>query len=425
MIWLLGGYMWLFVHRPFEVWPALGAIQLERGYVFMMLLAWVVAPGKGFVPNRIHAAIAVFSAVLLSAWVLSPYADRMGCLDVVENFAKVMVFYVLVVTTVRDERGLRLLVLLFLAANALYMAHSILEMMNGRYQWRMGIRRMVGVDITFGDPNAFASTLLYTLPLTLPFWREQPRRVPRFVLAGYTLAALFCILMTGSRAGFMGMVGLGGLVLLATAKRKGQMIVMGGFGALVAFAVLSVVLPGELQDRYLTLVDSSHGPENANVSASGRLAGFLAGVAAWQQSPLIGHGPASFQYATGREGQAHNVYGQVLSELGTMGALALLLLVWCFFSNWLESRRLSAATWPPRPRDFATDVVQAVGFDAILLLVMGWAGHNLYRYNWEWFAAFQAIALHCVRLRAGASADAYACALGYSPTGSLRFGEQG
>ena len=30
MIWMLGGYMWLFVHRPFEVWPWLGDLQIER-----------------------------------------------------------------------------------------------------------------------------------------------------------------------------------------------------------------------------------------------------------------------------------------------------------------------------------------------------------------------------------------------------------
>jgi hypothetical protein len=57
MIWLLGGYMWLFVHRPFEVWPSLGALQIERGYMLIMMIAWVVTPGKGFMPNRIHLAL--------------------------------------------------------------------------------------------------------------------------------------------------------------------------------------------------------------------------------------------------------------------------------------------------------------------------------------------------------------------------------
>ncbi len=399
MIWLLGGYMWLFVHRPFEVWPALGALQLERGYMFVMLLAWFVSPGKGFASNRIHAALALFTVVLIAAWVISPYARMPGCTDVVENYFKVSVFYVLVVTTVRDERGLRLLVLLFMASVSLYMAHSILEFINGKYQWRMGIRRMIGVDQTFNDPNAFASTLLYTLPLTLPFWREQPRRIPRGVLIGYTMGVCGCILMTGSRAGFLGLVLFATIVLVASSKRKGQMILLGGFGALAAFAILTVALPEELQNRYLTIVDSTRGPRNAEVSASGRLDGFLHGIRIWQRSPLLGEGPASFPYSTGRGGHAHNVYGQVLSEMGTVGAIAFLLLVASFVANWLETRSRKFKDWLSREHDFPYQVSQAVAINLVLLLVMGWAGHNLYRYNWQWFAAFQAIALHCVRLR--------------------------
>jgi hypothetical protein len=33
---------------------------------------------------------------------------------------------------------------------------------------------------------------------------------------------------------------------------------------------------------------------------------------------------------------------------------------------------------------------------------LGYAGHNLYRFHWQWFAAFQAIAVGCLRLRAAA-----------------------
>src|SRR5262245_2839557 len=106
MIWLLGGYIWLYIHRVFAVWPALGEMQLERGYMLIMLLAWLVNPNKGITTNRIHAAMALFSFALVSAWVLSPYGNKSGCLDVVENFAKVIVFYVIVVTSVRDERSL-------------------------------------------------------------------------------------------------------------------------------------------------------------------------------------------------------------------------------------------------------------------------------------------------------------------------------
>ena len=30
MFWLLVGYMFLFIHRPFEFWPALGDLHIER-----------------------------------------------------------------------------------------------------------------------------------------------------------------------------------------------------------------------------------------------------------------------------------------------------------------------------------------------------------------------------------------------------------
>src|SRR3712207_2147155 len=102
MIWLLGGYMWLYVHRPFEYWAWMGPLQVERGYMLVMLLVWLVWPRKGWAPNRIHAALAAVTLVLGAAWVVSPYADKPGCWEVVDNSLKVAVFYLLVVTAVRD-----------------------------------------------------------------------------------------------------------------------------------------------------------------------------------------------------------------------------------------------------------------------------------------------------------------------------------
>jgi hypothetical protein len=34
-----------------------------------------------------------------------------------------------------------------------------------------------------------------------------------------------------------------------------------------------------------------------------------------------------------------------------------------------------------------------------LMLFLGWFGHNLFRYNWVWYAAFLIIARECVRQR--------------------------
>jgi O-antigen ligase len=401
MIYLLGGYVWLYVHRPFEVWPALGALQIERIYGLVTILAWLVYPGKGFISNRIHAAMALSTVALVVSWMLSPYANMAGCAEVVENSAKVAVIYVIMVTTVRDEKNLRLLLLFFLGSVGLYASHSLLEWFNGRYQWRMGIHRMIGVDTTYSDPNAFASTLLYSLPLLLPFWLERPRRVPRWLIVGFVLMALFCILKTGSRAGFLGVCLFVVTLIVTSARRKVQAVLFCGVAGLAGLLILAVVLPDELQNRYLTIIDSSRGPANAAESADGRIDGVVLGVHLWQRSPLFGNGPASFVHATGKGLQPHNLYGQVLSELGLAGVAGLAAMVGCFFWNWRESRRLALADPSCDPgNDFTYQVARAVGINVLLLLALGVAGHNLFRYNWQWFAAFSAIALHCLRVRA-------------------------
>lgn len=401
MIWLLGGYMWLYVHRPFEIYPSLGALQFERGYMFLMLVSWLVYPGKGISFSRMHAAVGLFLVALLGSWMSSPFANRPGCWETCDNTLKVLVFYFLMVTTVRDEKGLRLLVLLFMVATGLYVSHSFYEHLCGRYQYRMGVARMMGVDVTYGDPNAFASTLLYTLPLLIPFWNETPRRVPRWLLVGYALLACYCIFRTGSRGGLMGMFLWWVIAIVASAKNKAQALALCLALGLVGTLALTVAAPEDLQNRYLTIVDSSAGPANAQTSAEGRLFGFFEGLRLWSRSPLFGNGPASFALATGEGFQAHNLYGQVMCELGLAGGLALGLMVLFFFANWRFAHRMRRG-----PDDFAYQVARSVGFIVILMLVMGWGGHNLFRYNWQWFAAFSAISVHVMCCRAPAPAYA-------------------
>lgn len=391
MIWLLGGYMWLFVHRPFEIYTILGTLQIERAYMILMLVCWLASPRKKLEGNRLHLALACFSLAMVVCWALSPYRDVTA--DVLEIYLKVMVFYFLVVTSVRDETDLRRLVALFLVAVGVYMTHSALEYLHGRHQWRMGVSRMVGVDITYGDPNNFASTLVLTLPLTVPFWRTA-RGGRRLLLAGYCACVAGCVMLTGSRGGFVGLVAAALLVSWSSRYRARAL-------CLVSVAGLAgvVLLPGSLQDRFLSLIDSSRGPTNAQRSAEGRLKGLEDGLRLWERNPLTGIGPLAFVYASGRGYNPHNLYGQVLGEMGTLGVLAFAGLLLAFRANVREARRLCARA-PATDTAFAADVSRGVGTSILLLLLFGCAGHNLYRYNWLWLAAVQVVAVHCLRHRA-------------------------
>src|SRR5262249_12838585 len=147
------GSMFLVVHRPFEVWPVLGTIHLERVYMVGAMMAVALQPGRRWIPNALNGAFAAFTAAVLLSWAGSPWAAR-GQVRV-ENYLKLLVFYGMVVATVRDERGLRRLVGGFLAVMGLYMAHSLREYLNGRNVYAMGITRMIGIDRMEADPNSF------------------------------------------------------------------------------------------------------------------------------------------------------------------------------------------------------------------------------------------------------------------------------
>src|SRR5205085_6191929 len=114
-------------------------------------------------------------------------------------------FYFLIVTTVHDEKGLKHLVVGFLAVMGLYLLHSLREYLGGRHTYRMGIARMIGVDGSLGDPNSFGASIVFALPVVVAVWRSGlGGRLGRFLLTGYVGLSSLCVLLTGSRSSLLG-----------------------------------------------------------------------------------------------------------------------------------------------------------------------------------------------------------------------------
>lgn len=388
MHWILIGYMWLYLYRPFEIWPVLGSMQLERVYMLFALSVWLVAR-KRWLPNPLHWAFLAFIVAMFFCHLNSPWGD-VGS-QTVEDYAKIAVFYLLLVTVVHDEQGLKRCLLAYLVIMALYVSHSCWEYLHGRHVFRMGLARLMGVGVSRSDPNSFAATILYSLPMIVPVWWACRSLLVRFFLIGYVPLAIVCLLLTGSRAAFVGLLACGLLLMVFTSQRPWRWAVL----VLPLLPLGWVALPEALQVRFTTLVDPSVGPANALQSAQGRMWGFLRGMELWARNPLTGCGPGAFAVAANATNQSHNLYGQIAGEMGTLGVVTFAGLIVCFAVNELRLRRLYRDL-SLRP-DFPFLVVQAVSVSVLLLLVMGWGGHNLFRFNWLWYGAFQVIAVHCVR----------------------------
>lgn len=412
MLWLLAGYVWLYLHRPFEVWEVLGDIRIERLYMLLVLMVWAVYPNKRFITNRLHVAVVFFICALFLAWTNSPFPTDLGE-KIWDDQLKVFVFFILLVTTVHDEKALRFMLAALFVSIALYMSHSFLEYLNGRHHYRMGTYRMLGVDKTFNDPNTFSATLLMVFPFLIPFWLTAENPKTKRWIAAFVLFALVCITLTGSRRAFVGVAFLI-FVLILYSKRRVALLL----GCLMLAPVGWMMMREDLQNRLLTIIDPSFGPLNAQISAEFRAKAFWDGLNLWNRYPITGVGPGSFGIAVGHGMQSHNIFAQAPAEMGTLGVVGLGLLVLFFWRNMVEVNRLYRRH-PWWPKDFVYYVARCTWLAIVLMLLMGMGGHNLYRYNWLWFGAFQIAAVHIIRQRAAAevAAPAYQPAWNGQPVG--------
>jgi hypothetical protein len=391
MLWLLMGYMFLFVHRPFEVWPTLGTFRIEFIYMLITGGIWIGTPGKRWIANRLHAALFIFAAAVLLCWVVSPWADDGQ--RVVTDWLKIMVFYILIVTVVHDEQSLQRLLFCFLCVMAVYMLHSAWEYHNGRHNYRMLTARMIGVDESCGDPNSFGASIVYALPLVIPFWLCRPSLLIRGFLVGYVVLSMGCIALTGSRSAFVGFV-LVALVVILRSRWRWRLL----GPALLAAPMLWFALPASFQNRFETIVHPEVGPANAQASAEIRLIGLKLGMQLFSNNPATGCGPGAWRKATHSPLESHNLYGQLIGEMGTFGILTFLGIVLMYGLN----VRKIAGLYRDHPEwkgDFLHHVSQALSLAVVLLLFEGNFGHNLFRYTWLWYAGFLIITRHCVEQR--------------------------
>lgn len=393
MRWLLIGYMFLFIDRPFEVWQWLGDLHVERLYMMFTLAAWVVYPNKRWLPNIQHAAYFAFAAAVVLCWLMSPWSDKGQ--PIVEDWFKILIFYFLLVTTIHDEEGLRHIVLGFLTVMALYLLHSFREYLGGRHTYRMGISRMIGVDSTLGDPNSFGASIVFALPIVAAVWYAGiGGKLGRWAMAGYVGLSCLCILLTGSRGSLVALLVWFAIVIWGTPYR---------FKALAAFIVAAplafVALPDSLQVRFETIVNQDVGPKNAIESGEGRIYGFIKGFELWAANPLSGVGPGAWRPATKQPIESHNLVGQLVGEMGGLGVAAFGSLLVCFWLNLRAMKRLRR-DYPEWQGDLLFTLPPAIGVSVFLLLFLGMAGHNLFRFTWLWYGGFLIITRHCAELRA-------------------------
>lgn len=393
MLYLVYGYLILFIIRPFENWEFLGAMRLERVYGILMVAALLLWQRRRSV--RCPQTTAVFA--FLGAMALSSvFSYRLELAwPSLYKYCTLVVFYVVIMATIKNETQLRGFVVAYVCTMAVYQLLSLREyFFFGRGSWSGGIWRMVGFDSMLGGPNSVAASIVYSMPFAFGLVRGEHRWRVRLAIAAYTALSLACIVLTGSRSGLLGYL----LVcLLYSVSLPGKRKVYAAAALSTLFLVAWPLFPREKQLRVRTILGEHMNPgEQGSMEDRMRGTGFFHGLRMFRDRPLLGVGMGCFAWYSheqlgGRLLDSHNLYGEVLGGLGIVGTLAFLFLIAITFRNALLIRKEVGKGNVPRASPAAW-IAWAILIMLVLLLFEGWASHNLGRYNWLWAAAMGVLA---------------------------------
>jgi putative inorganic carbon (HCO3(-)) transporter len=387
-----------FLHVPERI-PVLGVLRVDLLLVAVLgWLAWVNRdPSRPTLPaiERRLWLLVGFAVLMI------PFAEWPGSVlkSGLPNLIKAVVFYFFTVAFVRSEADLRKFIWTFMGCQIFRVMEPLYLHLTSGY-WgslaselggRQFLYRLSGSPSDVVNPNGLAYVCC-TVLLFLYFFRQIGRKqLLAFLLL--TPAVLYALALTGSRSGVIGL-----LVILAAIAVKSRRVVR--MTALVVAVVLVAfpLLSPDMQDRYLSIL--GRGTKN-EATAGERVAGLKAQWTVARRRILTGYGlgtspEANFHYVesgpyVGLAMPAHNLYMEVVEELGIFGLLIVLTfmaaVVGSFFhASWKSN---SPSTGPPDL--FMRRLLDTMQVWLVMCLVESFASYGLSSYEWYLIAGLSIV----------------------------------
>jgi O-antigen ligase len=328
----------LFV-RPQDSLPLLDVLHLGDLTALFSLAALVVARIRRGLPavtvSRELGWVTGFGAVMILTAPLSIWPG--GAVGMfIDLYSKVILIFALMVHTITTRARFDRLLSLVVGGTAYIAVRAVIDYARGVNLIEDG--RVTGaVGGLFGNPNDLALNMVAFLPLGLALIQDRGARpaVRLVALIGAPAMAL-AIIFSKSRGGAIGLVGML-LVFLYQMRR-----IRPGVTAAVIVACLATipVLPSSFTGRMASIFDSE---QDATGSREARKQLLREATEAFKHNPLFGIGAGQFvnYNPDGRQEawrETHNTFLQVAAELGLVGLLVFLTILYCGFAATRQTR---------------------------------------------------------------------------------------
>jgi putative inorganic carbon (hco3(-)) transporter len=387
--WLAFACVYLFTlmlyARPNDLFP-IGDFPLVKIVAVGALAIYVLSKGAAGERLTVWTAETTMLMVIAALGVLfmPTAASPKDSLDTLtDTYLKTVIMFILMVNLIDTRQRLFSFWKLVVVCGAALGVGAIRSYMNGEFTAR-GARIEGLVGGMFENPNDLATALDLLLPCAVALTLISKGLARLFYLACAAVVAVG-VLVTLSRGGFLGLIASGGVLLwkLGRGRRLKTVLATG-----LICGILFAVMPGGYGSRVATIFDNEQ-DQTGSAQERRELMELAASVAI--RRPVVGVGMGNFHIYSIHEKAAHNAYLELAAELGVIGLIAYLIVI---FAPLRSLRRIERQTDGRRSKSEREMYWMSVCVQAAFIAYMVCSFFASIQYLWYlYYTAAYAVAL--------------------------------
>lgn len=367
--------------------PLLGIVRFDLVLIVVICLLFFFNANKDKIQALASPSYRKINMFILLILVITPFAHWPGSALKVgfPNFAKAVVFFYFTVWFVQTENRLKTFITVFVLCQSFRVVEPFyLHVTTGYWGDKAYIghgdfmQRLSGAPLDVVNPNGLAFIVIMLIPFILALCKENVLWKIYTVL--FVPLSMYVLYLTGSRSGMLGMAIIV-LVYILKSKKKVHVAVP----VLLVSVFLILHMQGTFKDRYQSIFDK----DTANArTVTHRIDGMWEDFEVGMNQPVFGHGlgtsgEANFNYG-GRTVISHTLYAEIFQELGGVGLVYFLTIIFDIFRNLrsLPSRKES---------QFASGLRSSLFIFAVMNVFFALASYGLSSYEWYLLTALSVL----------------------------------
>ena len=345
--------------------------------IFALISLMLLVLGKdkekiSFPGNGVSILMALFSFhCIMAAWLAFPWLARNW--DLCTNVLKTILFCLVMPMIITRRYRFHAIIVVVVIGTSF---HGLLDGL--KFIASGGTYKSIGIQ-KFGDNNHMAMVLIMVMPLILYLYQYAKYKIAKFAYGGVFFLTCLAIVATGSRGALVALVAVGAWLILLSRRKALYLTVAVLIGALIV-----EIAPSTWSDRMSTIQDAEH-----DSSFMGRVIAWKRASAIALDHPIYGGGfhagqdPQLFLDYKGQQGllgfvetplgtyaaASHSIFFEVLGDLGFLGLLLFMLLM--FYPFWIRLQIKRLAKTIGEGANWARDCSDMLAASMVAFLVGG------------------------------------------------------